>query len=152
MSIKKMIILLLTLVAISGLVSCNNINDKMTNSKSLTEEKSDITDTELLALFKKYSPTLDGAYAEGYSSELYSAYKISNPKQFIEIMSKCDIHDMSGIIFLFVGEVGAYNTKELETAFEELRKDKTLSRKEKYAVNEVLAKVIFYKETMNVKE
>lgn len=143
-------------VIVIGLTSCNQINRQFTSEQTVKEKSTEITDEELSTLFNKYKPTLDGAYAEGYAYELYQAYKKSNPKQFIGVLSKLDANNMKGIIELFVGQTlnndGKSEAKKLEKVFEDLKKDTSLSRKEKYAVYEVLAKILYFKETLNIGE
>lgn len=149
-SIKKRVIFLLIFIVAFVFTGC-----KSSNVSSETISKTSISNDELKRLFQEYSPKLDGVYAEGYASKLYDAYKKSNSKQFIEVLSTNELYEMEGIIKLFVSEMfldGKKGITELEKNYEDIKKQKSLSRKEKYATYEILAQIVYFKESLNYKE
>lgn len=153
----KTTIFIMFIVIILGLASCNQINNQYTSEQTAKEELTQITDEELSTTFRKYKPTLDGAFAEGYGYELYQAYKKSNSKQFIGALSKLDVNEIEGIIKLLVGEaLNSINQKsdieEMEKVFEDLNNDPKLSKKEKYAIYELKAKILYLKASLNIAE
>lgn len=151
MEIRRLrVIVLFTIILTIFLTACE------TNSSTvLNNNTTKISNEDLKKVFEGYSPTLDGAYAESYCSELYDIYKESNMKQFIQVLCEYDINAVKGVMEFLVGELlnrddGKAQAKELERIFEEMKEDKSLSGKEKYAVYQGLTCILFFRETLSI--
>ena len=87
------------LISICSLCSCSKYTKKENNDLTKTNIE---TDTKLTTLFNEYSEVLDGKNSEKYASDLYDAYKLTTPENFINVLSNQEINPVSILLnFLF---------------------------------------------------
>lgn len=146
LNINRLVQILIIVTLLGALMfSCRS-------ASTVSNDNSEIDNKVFIEIFDRYSPLLDGAYAESYCYELCEAYKKGNMRQFIKVLSEYDINTVKGIMNFLVGGLlaseGKTQIQELKSVFEELEKDKSLSPKEKFAVYQGQADIIFFTETL----
>jgi hypothetical protein len=140
-TVKKILLISFFLIVCSIVIGCRK-KDIVSNG---TE---DTNNTELIAIFDEYKPTLDGAYAEKYAYDLYEAYKKSNSTNFIKTLSSYDLPTIEHIIKMLVGTAvnndSKYAKKEFSTLYDTLHDDKNLSDIENFIVYDIYTWLLYY--------
>jgi hypothetical protein len=134
------ILLCIAIVLTLSVIACSRDGEK-------TDKDNSIPDTELIALFNKNSNTLDGAYAEKYAFDLYDAYKHTDYKKYINVLSNYEKSNVKHIIKLLVEEAisddGKAAVEEYTSIFNKLHDDKDITEMEKYIVLEMYTYVLY---------
>ncbi|MBE5965626.1 MAG: hypothetical protein E7255_01425 [Lachnospiraceae bacterium] len=95
---------------------------------------------------------MDGAYSEKYAADLYEAYQLNTPENFINLLSNQEINRVKPIIELLVSEVilsgDETSIDQFTSDFSHLLDDKSLSKVEQYIVYDIYANILYYQITL----
>lgn len=140
------LILILMLFILCYLSSCDR--DYKATDKNKSETDADI-DTQIASLFDEYTDTLDGAYTEKYTTDLYAAYQSTDTFNFIQLLSQHEINRIRPIVNLLVSEVmnspDSSVIKEFTADIESLLDAKGLAKLEEYVVYELYTNILYYR-------